>query len=241
MLHPKRGFKVLKLTPLHFLLRFAPSLMNKMTVFQPTERLLEYSFIHENVPFDGEGKILDVGCGSSILPFELACKGYKVFAIDLKRQYPKTLHHSNFTFIQGDIRKTKFSDNFFDIVTAVSSIEHIGLGSKHINLNGDKKALKEITRILKPTGIFLMTVPFGKRGLYPSKDNPSWRVYDLYALKELISPLQIETIRFAILGEDLSWKPAKLEEAEQIDSLSQHTWYSSKAVAMVRAKKLHAL
>lgn len=239
MMHPKKKnlLKILKATPLQFMLKYTPWLADKIAVFHPTERLIEYPFIHENIPFGGGSKkILDVGSGNSILPFELASKGYEVYAIDSKRGFYKILHHSNFTFVQGDIRKTDFPDNFFDIVTAVSSIEHIGLGSSNIDLGKDKKATKEIARILKPGGMFLITVPFGKRGLYPSKDCPSWRVYDLPALNKLLPPLEIKTMRFALLN-GVSWKPGSLQEVENIDSLSQSRWIASKAIAMAIAKK----
>jgi len=43
-----------------------------------------------------------------------------------------------------------------------------------------------------------MTVPFGVNGLYyENKVYPSWRVYDLKSLNELLSSLETETIKFA--------------------------------------------
>lgn len=233
-----RRLKILKgVSP--FLLKYFPRLANRIYILHPTERLVEFPFIHENIRFGEGGRILDVGSGVSMLPFELATKGWKVWAIDLKSGYFKTLHHVNFTFVQGDIRRTNFHNGFFDIVTAVSPIEHMGLGSSEVDLNGDKKALKEIARILKPKGMFLMTVPFGKKGLYfyPSKNYPSWRVYDYPSLNELLSPLTIETMKFALLDDTMSWRPAGLEEVKYVDSLSESRWYSAKAVALVVARR----
>ncbi len=176
---------------------------------------------------------MDVGSGISLLPIELASKGYQVWSIDLRTHYHGSIRHENLTFVEGDIRKTDFPDAFFDIVTAVSTIEHIGLVSSKPELDGDKDALQEIFRILKPGGNLLMTVPFGKRGVYSG----GWRVYDCSSLKELLGKFEMEKMNFALL-EGESWRPASSEEAETIDSLSQPKWRSAKAVAMVVAKKV---
>ena len=239
MIHTKKGkfSRLLSATPLQFLQKYAPWIADKVTVFRPTERLVEHPFIHENIPFCGDKRILDVGSGVSILPLELASKGYEVYAMDLARGYHRRIRHSRFTFVKGDIRRTEFPDNFFDTVTAVSSIEHIGLECRKIDLSGDRKAIQEIARILKPEGMLIITVPFGQKGLYPSEDHPCWRTYDLPALQLLLHPLEIELMKFALLGEDMSWRPGSLEEVKHIDSLCQHRWYSAKAIAMGIARK----
>ena len=67
-------------------------------------------------------------------------------------------------FTQSDITSSQLPDNFFDVVTAISTIEHIGLKNRYgVKYVDDEKAIKEIRRILKPNGIFLMTVPFGDK------------------------------------------------------------------------------
>lgn len=236
LFRPRRGLsKYFAISPLQVLNRFVPQLANKLSVFQVTERIVEYPFIHENIPFGGGGKVLDVGSGSTLLPFELASKGYQVWSIDLRRGYRESIRHDNFTFIEGDIRQTNFPDNFFDMVTAISSIEHVGFDGSNVNPEGDKTALQEIRRILKPGGRVIMTVPFGKWGIYSMKGRPVWRVHDLPSLKELLSGFEIEKMQFAILR-DGGWRPAESKEVEGIDSLSQPEWHFSKTVAMVVAR-----
>jgi SAM-dependent methyltransferase len=126
-----------------------PWLTDKLFHLVINERIVDYSFVHQNIGLDGKGRILDVGCHGSKLVIELASLGYETYSID-GIEYP--LQHPNFTFVQGDICKTPFPDDFFDAVTAVSTIEHIGLGRYEdpTYSNGDKKAVKEIKRILKP-------------------------------------------------------------------------------------------
>ena len=65
---------------------------------------------------------------------------------------------------------------------------------------------------------------------------PDFRVYDFLSLRELLDKFEIKKMNFALLEEG-SWRPASLEEAESVDSLSQPKWYSAKAVAMIVAKK----
>lgn len=234
----RRLFLYLKASPLHVLTEFAPWLAKAFFIFQPTERIVEYPFIHENVPFNGQGRILDVGSGRTFLPFELASKGYQVYSMDFNSKYHRYISdYKNFTFVEGDIRKTSFPDSFFDIVIGVSSIEHVGLVGKDTDLEGDKTAVREISRIIRPGGKFLITVPFSKQsGTYKVARHNSFRVYNYSRLKELLGGFDLETQQSAVL-DGRSWRPSSLQEAEAVDSLSQPRWYSSKAVAMIVARK----
>jgi len=74
----------------------------------------------------------------------------------------------NVTFTQSDIRSLPY-DDFFDAILAVSVIEHVGLENPQVNLDdlppadrrGDVDAVQELTRVLKPEGKLIMTLPFG--------------------------------------------------------------------------------
>ena len=194
-----------------------PFLAKRMYEFSINERIVEYPFVHSNIGLE-KGKILDVGSGNSKLPIELASRGYQVYTIDLISYFP-LLRHQNLTFVQGDIRKTSFENNFFDVITAVSSLEHVD-----DDPDGDKKAMSEIARILKVGGKVIITVPFGKRAVTTSR-RVLERVYDLSTLKELLSGFQVEKIEYAIKTGG-SWVPASLEDVE-----------GSRGVAMVVGKK----
>ncbi len=124
---------------------------------RPTDRYIEYPWAIGNL-FSPPAKILDVGCSGNMFPLILKALGYEAYGIDIMQYYPE----GKFFFTKGDICFTLFEDDFFDIITAISSIEHIGLKgrySSHEDMEGDIKALREIHRILKPDGILLMTVP----------------------------------------------------------------------------------
>lgn len=223
-----------------FIANRIPFLSSRIYEFCVTERILEYPFVHSNLELEPGGRILDVGTGDSTLPIALASQGYQVWAIDLDG-YPYPVKHPNFTFVQGNICKTLFSDNFFDRVVAVSSIEHIGLGGVDNDFDGDKKALKEIARILKFGGKVIITVPFGKKTIYYHRGiapwrKYAWRVYDSLALKELLSGLEIEKMEHAISRREY-WFPASVKEAENADWARVKWGGAGGAVAMVVASK----
>ncbi len=149
---------------------------------RPNERYVEYPFVLRNLDLT-KGKILDVGCVGSFFPLILVALGYEVYGIDV-RQYP--MKNPNFKFVAGDIRHTSFPKNYFDRITAVSTIEHVGLSQRYgsdEDPTGDRKAVEEMTRILKPNGKILMTIPYaGEAQIF----RPFHRVYDRTALRQLL-------------------------------------------------------
>ncbi len=131
-----------------------------------TDRYIEYPFVLSNLPetdLINSKRVLDVGCSGSMFPLILKALRYDVMGIDI-RSYPM---RDRIAFLQQDITQCHLADNLFDVVTAVSTIEHIGLKGRYgvsakRRIEG-RKAIKEIHRVLKPGGLFLMTVPFGDK------------------------------------------------------------------------------
>ena len=82
-------------------------------------------------------------------------KGYKLTGVDislemikLSKEICKSTNTSASLSI-GDCNKLKFDDNSYDVVIAVGLIEH---------QKTDFAMIKEIQRILKPGGIFILTI-----------------------------------------------------------------------------------
>lgn len=99
-----------------------------------------------------KGRILDVGCGS--YPYFLEFIDFKEkYGIDpsLSTLKPKDI---KITLKKINIanQKLPFADNYFDVVSMLAVFEHI---------TGDKLqfSLKEIKRVLKKEGIFIITTP----------------------------------------------------------------------------------
>lgn len=101
------------------------------------------------VPSLKEGKTLDIGCGQPCesMPDQAFLRFLNrkdAVGLDIK---PVT---GPYEFHQGDINKMPFADNTFDNVVAMEVLEHI---------HDVPGALKEIHRVLKPGGVFVMSTP----------------------------------------------------------------------------------
>ncbi|MFA5867866.1 MAG: class I SAM-dependent methyltransferase [Actinomycetota bacterium] len=193
------------------------------------ERIVEIPFVFQNIPSNQELRILDFGCARSRLPIELASLGHRVVGVDLTDY---DLKHPNFEFVKGDFLKDSFQSGSFDVVSAVSAIEHCGLGAygEEPLSNGDFKVVQEISRVLTNDGMFILTIPFGRRM------QSSWyRVYDDEALVSLLDGFTIEKEKYFKGLERLHWIPATKTDLLDIDSVSNGY---VQAVACIVARKV---
>jgi SAM-dependent methyltransferase len=187
-----------------------------------TERFTEYLWVTRNLI--ERGRILDIGCVESILPQALArIRTLEVYGIDI-RPY----ENAQFKFFQEDALHTHFSDDFFDQILAISSIEHFGLewyGNRKLDSEADRKAMDEIKRILKPGGSALVTVPFGVgQGRF-------YRVYNERTLAGLLEGFRVEKTEFFALKDNV-WLKSRPEEAGKSDGSEKVT-----AIACVKVIK----
>lgn len=99
--------------------------------------------------------MLDLACGVGGFSFLLEDYGFEVVGVDISedmirkaREYAKS-RESNVEFIVGDARKLSFEDKTFDYVIFIDSIVHF----EPLELN---QVFKEVRRVLKPSGKFIM-------------------------------------------------------------------------------------
>ena len=123
-------------------------------------RSVEYKWVIDTLRrINCNKRLLDVGCSGSYLCYELLHLGFNVHGLDAE---PYQCKKTSFMFHLCDIVKTPFPDNYFDVIVAVSVLEHIGLGAygdpRHPD--GDRLAIKELRRILSGGGYLLITVPY---------------------------------------------------------------------------------
>lgn len=131
--------------------------------------------------------ILDIG---SYRDFVLGlAAAHQVTTLDV-RAAPKIC--ANETVAVEDAKSLSFADDRFDAVVSLSSIEHFGLGryGDEFDLTGDRKALREMIRVLKPGGamIFSTTLTAGPPCLVYNLH----RIYTREILRELCRPLTRE-------------------------------------------------
>lgn len=216
---------------------FDQTIMRVLPIFgsSSSERSVEYDWVLDNLP-STKGKILDIGSGASYFPSKLLNEGFEVYSLEF--QSPE-LRKSKIIFKQSDTRATGFDKELFDVITLVSTIEHVGLGfyNDPVYPDGDSKAIKEIVRILKRGGILILTTPFSDRY------RGGWqRIYDHESLEKLTEGLKLvkETF-FAKKGR--RWTLADRKEAEKAGVLElPANWggrggYASRAIACLVLEK----
>ena len=98
-----------------------------------------------------KGKLLDVGCGEGLF-LELASKdGWKIAGTEISPfavTYVKKRLGPN--MLQGELIDIRFPDNKFDAITMWHVLEHT---------TNPLVMLKEIRRILKDDGVFILAIP----------------------------------------------------------------------------------
>lgn len=98
-----------------------------------------------------DGRILDIGCGSS--PYFLAHTSFKQkFAID--QLHPNTPHHDIawHTLNLNAEPKLPFADGYFSAITLLAVVEHLDPGSL-------VQLFREARRTLQPGGVLVLTTP----------------------------------------------------------------------------------
>lgn len=109
-------------------------------------------------------KTLDVGCGEGVFTRELALRGFDVTGVDVDvdaiaaAEHNKKLLQVEYQTRVGDAAHLPFADGSFEQVISTDVIEHV---AEPIT------ALREIRRVLKPGGTFVVTVPTPKYLAHP--------------------------------------------------------------------------
>lgn len=156
------------------------------------ERVVEYPWALAHAPF---GRLLDAG---SVLNYPHVLDRFQPRTDDLiittlapeGRSYPER----HISYVYADLRELPFRSNAFDTVICISTLDHVGMDNRgfgaHAGRDADPRrsvwaALIELRRVLKPGGVALVTVPFGRR------EDLGWlRQFDGTELDELIAAFQ---------------------------------------------------
>jgi SAM-dependent methyltransferase len=98
----------------------------------------------------------------------------------------------------GDLTRLPFADGSLTSLSCMHVVEHVGLGryGDPIDPEGDRKAMRELCRILAPGGSLLFVVPVGR----PRVCFNAHRIYSLPQVREAFGNLELK--EFALVPDD---------------------------------------
>lgn len=134
-------------------------------------------------------KVLDIGCGTgeTLTYLKKTFPNIKVYGVDqsaMAVKYAQSRRHKN--VYRGNALKLPFKDNTFDAVLLLDVVEHI---------KDDVKALCEAKRVLKTTGVIIITSP-ALNFIWSDHDTNQGhqRRYTKSSLNELAKKCQLQVI-----------------------------------------------
>ena len=191
------------------------------------ERIVEYPWIFSRLP--KEGNIFDAG---STLNKEVLIKSpylnereliiYTLW-MDRIAMYP------NVSFLLGDLRNIILRDNVIDTLVCISTLEHVGYTYEYKTYSKSNPwpnaepdsyldAIREFSRVVKPGGHFLLTIPFGK--------------YERHGWLQQFDSKRIDAVEAAFGGKrcqrlfyryvDGAWRVASEEECADLEYFNIH-------------------
>ncbi|MEE8359830.1 MAG: methyltransferase domain-containing protein, partial [Candidatus Omnitrophota bacterium] len=100
-------------------------------------------------------RALDIGCGPGVMVDQLTEKGFQFYGVDISgnmiEECKKRFGHMEAAhFSVGRAEALEFPNSFFDVVTCMGVVEYLA---------DDAAAVKEISRVLKPGGHAVITLP----------------------------------------------------------------------------------
>jgi 2-polyprenyl-3-methyl-5-hydroxy-6-metoxy-1,4-benzoquinol methylase len=98
------------------------------------------------------GTILDIGCASGDLLAALkkSNKHWTLYGVEIDKVSGQSAQEKGVKVFVGTVEDAAYPDNFFDVITMWDVLEH---------LHNPRATLREVFRILKPTGILVIRVP----------------------------------------------------------------------------------
>ncbi len=161
-------------------------------------------------------RVLDLGCGVGILSLALKSLGAEVVGFD-KFIFP-TAHDNPYrindfkrltalweqagiTVLEGDILcKLPFKDGEFDVVNCDCTIEHL--------THSPKSLFKEVNRVLRPGGVFLVTTPnlvnLSRRVRFLVGRSPHWDLQEYFDREERFTG-HVRELTLSELRQELLW------------------------------------
>lgn len=193
------------------------------------ERIVEIPWVMQELK-NSRGNLLDAG---STLNYEYLIKKInKKMNIYISTLYPEKNYYNNLgvNYIYEDLVDLSFKKNYFDVITCISTLEHVGFDNSIYKNNKKTQkrdkykknkhilVLKKLFEVLKPKGKLLLTIPYGKRGKYNNMQQ-----FDKSSLKKLLNNLKTKKIfkKFYIFSDD-GWHKVSEVKCKNIKPLTMN-------------------
>ena len=212
------------------------------------ERVVEIPWIVSELK-KVKGNLLDAG---STLNQSYILKSIKhLNKIFITTLYPEENYHNNLnvSYTYEDLSNLSFKNEYFDIVTSISTLEHINYNNNIYNYGKFKYSqkkqknklftvLENLKRVLKKRGTLLITVPYGKKGIYNNMQQ--FDEIDLDKMIKFLKPTKYSIKYYVAKGK--KWSESKSNECLQIDpnikkNNKLNTVLSANSVALLKIIK----
>jgi SAM-dependent methyltransferase len=179
-------------------------------------RKFEYAFYARCLAREDVTKqmIVDLGGGShsfsTVVPMLFRFSGAQIISVDV--DHPNGIARSGARYVRGDCRNTGLESDSVDIVSLISTLEHVGLGryGDPLDVDGDIRCMEEARRILRPGGHLALTIPYG----FPTVVFNLHRIYDESRFGIITRGFSTVHIEYSKLGQPC--KKRDIEDAKAI-------------------------
>lgn len=203
------------------------------------------------VPWEGQGRLLDYGCGSGGYMYQMQQRGWEVIGMDMSEEALNVCREQGLKVHQGIDPTKVFEPNSFDVVSLWHVIEHVP---------SPTETLGQMNSILKPGGKLVLVMPNINSTLarrygpywFPMELPRHFTHFDRSSLRKILtkSGFQVETIRgqkhgrvfqktMQYLGQEKKGFYQWLGRQKKLCSLIEHLtdFWGEPSVLMVQARK----
>jgi SAM-dependent methyltransferase len=180
------------------------------------ERSIELPWLYAQAP---KGRMLDAGSSLNHSEYldHLAELVEEIHIVTLAYEgiaFPER----GVSYVFGDLRSLPYRDGFFDTVVSISTLEHVGMDNVGYGSGQPRaadpahevdQAVRELGRVLAPSGTLLITVPYGQ-----PEDHGWFRQFGRADVDRLIGAVDPSSAEVAVYrSSDTGWQLSDLEQA----------------------------
>lgn len=106
--------------------------------------------VAEFAPYRSCNRLLDIGFGAGTSLKAASCEGWNTMGVEISKPAIEHAKNLGFSVFHGELREAHYPDGYFDVVIASEVLEH---------LPQPRELIQEVSRILRPGGVFWATTP----------------------------------------------------------------------------------